>query len=84
MLINFESEAIVHLINKLPTSNQRINARKKIKEIAFKSFDAEILRKKEILRELRSESESIKRNIYADISRLEIEKMKIISGEYGF
>ena len=53
MLMTFESTAIVHLIGKLPTAQQRINARKKIKEMAAKSFDDAILVQKEILREMR-------------------------------
>lgn len=84
MLITFETTAIIYLINKLPTSQQRINARKKIKEIAIKEFDSEILKKKDRLRELRSESELVKRSTYSEISDLEIQKLKIISGEYGF
>ncbi len=84
MLITFESNAIVHLINKLPTSQQRINARNKIKEIATKSLDKEIQIKKDVLRELRSESESVKRNVYAEISKLEQVKLAMMAGEYGF
>lgn len=84
MLITFESDAVIHLINKLPTSTQRINARKKIKAMVGKTIDAEIAKHKETLRRLRSEPESAKRSVLALISGLEITKLEMESGKYGF
>ena len=85
MLITFDSKSVIHLINKLPTAQQRINARQKIKEITSKAIDDEISKYIDILRdELRHESESIKRDTYARISSLEISKLKMNAGEYGF
>lgn len=84
MLIKFESEAIEHLLRKLPTAQQRINARKKIKEITAKSINQEIEIQRGMLREMRSESESLKRGIYAEISRLEQIKLEMEAGMYGF
>lgn len=84
MLFTFDTDAVVHLISKLPTSSQRINARKKVKEIAVRSIDAEIEKNRECLRAMRSESESSKRHIYAEMSRLERIKLEMNAGEYGF
>lgn len=84
MLITIEADAVAWAISKLPTSQQRINARNKVKEIACKSIDEEILKKKDLLRSLRSESEASKRGIYADISKLEITKLEMLAGKYGF
>ena len=74
MLVTAESNAIIYLISLLPTAHKRINARNKFKEMTIKSIDAEILRNRELLRELRSESESAKRGVYQEISRLEATK----------
>lgn len=84
MLFTFDTTAVVHLISKLPTSQQRINARKKIKEIAGLSIDAEIEKNREVLRSMRSESEILKRGVYAEISRLERVKLEMEAGGYGF
>ena len=84
MLFTFDTNAVVHLINKLPSSQIRINARKKVKEIVSISIDAEIAKQKEILRSMRSESESAKRGVYAEISRLETIKLTMNAGDYGF
>lgn len=84
MLFTFDTDAVVHLISKIPTSQLRINARNKIKKMASKSIDAKIQEHKELLRSLRSESESIKRGVYADISKLEQVKPEMNAGVYGF
>lgn len=84
MLFTFDTDAVVHLINKLPTAQQRINARKKVKEIASRSIDSEIAKNREVLRSMRSESESLKRGVYAEISKLEQVKLKMNAGEFGF
>lgn len=84
MLFTFDTNAVIHLIGKLPTSQQRINARKKIKEIVTISVNSEITTQKEILRSMRSESESAKRGVYAEISRLETIKLTMNAGDYGF
>lgn len=84
MLITFESEAIVYLIGKLPTSRQRSNARKRVKDIASESFYKQIEIEQELLRSLMHESDTIKRNVRSKITSLEIERNKIIGGEYGF
>lgn len=60
------------LVRRLPTSRKRINARKRIKEETNKIINLEIQKKKELLRSLRSESESAKRGVYADITKLEL------------
>lgn len=84
MLFTFDTDAAVYLISKLPTAKQRINARRKIKEIACKSIDAEIEKKRELIRSMRSESENSKRGVYAEISKLERVKLEMNAGEYGF
>ena len=84
MLINFESSAIEHLIRQIPTSKKRTNARNKIKSLCNTAFDHQIQIEKETLRSLRSESDRVKRIVYKRISDLEIEKLKINSGDYGF
>lgn len=84
MIIQFESEAICHLIRKISGSQARINARKKIKEIAIKSLKQEADKKRELIRSLVSEHESIKRPIWAEISKIENHILEIESGKFGF
>lgn len=84
MIIKFESEAICHLIRKLSGSQARINARHKIKEITVKSLKDESNKKRELIRSLVSESESVKRPIWAEISKIENHILEIEAGKFGF
>lgn len=68
----YSEDEIEALVRSLPTSRKRINARKRIKEETNKIINSEIQKKKELLRSLRSESESAKRGVYADITKLEL------------
>ena len=79
MLLVIDSVAISALLRRIPTSQKRINARQKFREICCDAIDEAIKKEKDLLRSLRSESESVKRGVYENISRLEIEKMKVVT-----
>lgn len=83
MLITFESEAIEHLLWCLKTPQLRINARARIRNMTVISLDNAISVEKDLLRSLRSESDSVKRGVYAEISRLERVKLELLAGDYG-
>jgi len=84
MIIQFESEAVCHLIRKISGAQARINARNKIKEITVKSLKEEADKKRDLIRSLISESETVKRPIRAEISKIEIHILEIESGKFGF
>lgn len=71
----YNEEEIERLVRNLPTPKRRINARKRLKAATNALIDSLILEKRELIRSLRSESESVKRPIYAEITQLEIKKL---------
>jgi|GEM_PF-6126732 len=71
----YSEESIDKLVRKLSTPRKRSNARRKLRAETNKIIDEHLLKKRDLLREMRSEREELKRNIYVDISKLQ--RMKL-------
>lgn len=67
----YSEDEIESLVRKLPTLRKRKNARASLRTQTNKILDEMILVHLDTLREMRSESDSLKRGVYAEISRLE-------------